>query len=498
MTKGKLNSNRPIQPGSAYSRGLFSSHPLQSPIGFHEILRVNVPKKILFVSSRSDIAGGEKYLLDVTRHMDRGRYRPMVVLPGQGSLQPALEQLDVENIIVESDYGWLRQPLYWYRYLRDLDGRVKFIAELIRNENISLVHTNSNLRLEGVLAANLIGVPHVYMAHAAFQPGLSLYERFPLSSISFAQIMGDLSAKVIAVSHWLAATLAPPLNVDKVKVIHNGLDFNSFDDAIASTKGSIRNELGLPADTFVVTSVGRIDPEKGHDHLVKAAAQVCHRMQNAHFLLAGSDDDKAFSDQLRRDVKKLGLAERFHFLGFRSDVPRLLAESDVFVLTSRSEGLGFVVLEAMAAGRAVIATRCGGAEEPIIEGVTGKLVDVGDVAAIAEAILDLAGDRRRRTEMGAAARGHVRKNFCVRSSVNSLMEVYDEIFTTVPKRSHSLMAELYLRGLFEVGDLGLRVVALEERLRQVEHLAEAVRGNVLYKMARRVRHWSNSRASRSG
>ena len=454
------------------------------------------PKSILFISSRSEIAGGEKYLLDVTARIDGERYRPIVVLPGDGAMRPALEKAGVESVIVQADYGWFQQPFHWYRYLRELDGRVRQIAELIKSKDVALVHTNSNLRLEGVFAAHLTGVPHVYGAHAEFEAGQSVYERVPLSAATFAQMMGELSAKVVAVSQSRAAALVPPLSPDRVRVVHNGLDSVLFDAAVAAAKSNLRSELAIADDAVLVTAVGRIEPIKGHDLLVQAAARVRERVKNVRFVLVGSDDDKAFAAKVRRAVTDAGLGDIFTFLGFRSDVPRILSQSDLFVLSSRSEGHPLVLLEAMAAGCAVVATRCGGAEDTVVDGVTGRLVDVGDVEGMAQAIIALATDAHCRSAMRAASSQHVRRNFTLQKSVDSLMAVYDEVLATASRKPHSLIAELHLRTLHEMGDLGLRVLAMEERLRQVEHVTNSVKENSLYKFARQLKHWWNGRTNR--
>lgn len=453
------------------------------------------PKSILFISSRAEIAGGEKYLLDVTARMDRLRYRPIVVLPGDGAMRPALEKAAVESFIVPADYGWFQQPFHWYRYLRELDGRVRQIADVIKAKDISLVHTNSNLRLEGAFAAQLTGTPHVYGAHAEFETGQSIYERVPMNQATFAQMMGALSSKVVAVSQSRAAALVPPLAPDQVSVVHNGLDAAIFDGAVACANSDVRRELGIADDVVLVTAVGRIEPIKGHDYLVQAAARVCEQAKNVRFLLVGSEEDKTFAARVRGAVADSGLADSFTFLGFRSDVPHILSQSDLFVLSSRSEGHPLVLLEAMAAGCAVVATRCGGAEDTVVDGVSGRLVDVGNVDGMARAIIDLANDKERRSAMGAAARQHVRQNFTLEKSVDSLMAVYDEVLATVAVKTPSLIAEVHLRTLHEMGDLGLRLLEMEERLRKVENFTESFTANSLYKFGRQLKHWLHVRAN---
>jgi hypothetical protein len=150
----------------------------------------------------------------------------------------------------------------------------------------------------------------------------------------------------------------------------------------------------------------------------------------------------------------------------------------------------------MAAGCPVVATRCGGAEDTIVDGVTGRLVDVGDVDGMAQAIIALATDPQRRSAMRTASSQHVRQNFTLQKSVDSLMAVYDEVLATASRKPYSLNAELHLRTLHEMGDLGLRVLEMEERLRQVEHFTNSFTRNPLYKLGRQLKHWWHDSAKR--
>jgi glycosyltransferase involved in cell wall biosynthesis len=454
---------------------------------------MNDPKQILFIASRADIAGGEVYLLNVMRHLDRERFAPFVVLPRLGEFSAALNRDGIENAVVESEYGWVGAPLAWYRLVEGLDARVRRVREIIRERNVELVHTNSNMILEGALAACLEGVHHVYLAHIEFQPNMPIFERFSIDQASFAHLMGDLSTRVVAVSKSVADALVPPIAKEKVQVIHNGLELKEFESTSATRNGDLRHELGLPADSILVTSIGRIHPDKGHDDLVRCASKVVGQTNNVHFLHAGEDDDKPFADQLRADVRVAGIDNRFHFLGYRRDVPHLLAESDIFVLSSRREGHPFVLLEAMASGCASVATRCGGVEDTVTNGKTGLVVSIGDTAEMTEAVVRLANDTVLRTAIASAAREDLRARFDVKTSVAALMNVYDEVLRSPKPMSGSVGVDLFLRATNELGTLGLKVTEMEERLRQVEHLAQHVRDNLIYKAARRLKQGFRSR-----
>jgi glycosyltransferase involved in cell wall biosynthesis len=449
------------------------------------------PSKVLFVASRSDIAGGEVYLLNVMRHLDRSRFQPLIAVPGEGSFSEALAQDRVETIVMDADYGWLRPPTAWYRFLNGFDDRVRRFRGLIRDRGIDLVHTNSNMILEGALAARSEGVHHLYLAHIEFQPNMPIYERVPISRASFARLMGELSSRVIAVSRGVASALVPPLSPELVRVILNGLDFEEYDRVAQLGRGELRRELGLPPDALLIASVGRLHPDKGNDILVRCAAEVVRQAKpkEVHFFHAGEDDDKPFANEIRGRVKDLGLENQFHFLGRRSDVPRLLTESDIFVLSSRREGHPFVLLEAMAGGCACVATRCAGVEDTVKDRETALLVEIEDSSAMAAAVVELVRDGELRKRFGTAARKEVRTCHDAKASVATLMSEYEEILSTSPPTAGSVAVDLFVRAAHELGSLGAKVTEMEERLRQLEHLAQNLRSNPIYTSARRVKRW---------
>lgn len=445
---------------------------------------------ILFVSSRADSgAGGENYLLQVMRHLDRERFRPIVVLPGEGCLRAPLEKMDVEVVVVEAGYGWLVAQRPWYRYMAKTRDRVYRLVDLIKEKHIDLVHTNSNFHLEGALGAQLAGVHHLYLAHIELQPEVPLFQRLSFDPASYAALMGQLSTRIVAVSMSVADRLSPPVPSEQIRVVHNGLEMEVFDEAVSSANGDLRVELGLEKDSVLVTAVGRVCPDKGFDYYLEAASRILKSRPNVHFLLVGGDEHKKFASALRAQAVEHGIKDCFHFLGFRDDVPRILAESDIFVLSSRKEGHPYVLLEAMACGCAAVASRCPGVEETIVEGKTGQTTEVGDVEAISASIISLIDDPKLRKTLGKNAFQDVRERFTARTSVEGLMAAYEETLALPLPPSGSPAVTLFLQATTEIGTLGLQLKVVEERLRQVEHLAHIVKENPIARGVRRLLHW---------
>lgn len=444
-------------------------------------------KTILYIASRSGIAGGEIYLQDVFQYMDRSRFRPLVVLPGDGAFRGQLDRMGIEWVIQEVNYGWLTPPLPWYSFLSGLPQRVRNLVRLIEEEKVALVHTNSNQILEGALAARLAGVHHLAVVHIPFQPNLPIYQRFPLHPSSFAELIGDLSTRIIAVSEPVARSLSPPVPREKIRVIHNGIDLKRYRNQDALRENSFRESLGIPQDAPLITGVGRIHPDKGFEYFVEAAEKVAQNIPSAHFAIAGSVDSSHYESELKSRVQALGLGQRFHFLGFRKDIPAILSHSDIFLLTSRSEGGPYVLIEAMACGCACIATRCGGFVEHVIHpGQTGFLVEYGDPRSTADQVLNLLRHPKLRQQIAEQAQEFIFSSgeFDVRNSVKSLTNVYEEAFSTPPPSPGGYTVDLLLQGATEIGYLGKELTAMEERLKKAERAASLLLDNPLARVIR--------------
>lgn len=448
-----------------------------------------MPAKILFISSKSDIAGGENYLLLVLRYLDRSRFHPVVWLPGPGRFKDVLDGMKVETVVMPVNYGGVAPARAWYAFLEDLPGRVRAIADFVRRHNIQIVHTNSNIVLEGALAARLTRVRHVHVVHIEFLEGNPIYRRFRLHRESFAQLIDELSTELVAVSGSVAASLTPPLPAGRVKIIHNGLDLDAFNEAIARADGHLRQELGLPRDEVLVVSAGRMHADKGFDLLIEAAARVLPRTQSVTFLICGGPLDGEVAADLQASAARAGAGTRIRFLGHRTDLKEILVESDVFVLSSRFEGHPFVLLEAMACRCACIATRCGGVAETIEHERSGLVIDIEDVGGLETAVLQLVADPALRERLALGAETRVRSTFAAPVMVEKLQALYEQVLASPQPTTSSVTTDLFLQACTEMGHLGTREVALEARVRQLEQIASLLTDNVFTRSTRAAKHW---------
>jgi len=198
---------------------------------------------------------------------------------------------------------------------------------------------------------------------------------------------------------------------DRSHVVYNGVDVERFG-------------AHEPADGLRIGTIGRIEAQKNLDGFLAAAAIVARVRSDVHFLVYGKGSER---ERLQARVEEMGLGEVVHFAGTTDDVPGVLARFDQFWLTSDWEGTPNVVLEAMAAGVPVIATRVGGTPEVVLDGQSGILVDRGDMEAVAQASLRLAADQALQERMAGAAQHVARERFSISSMVAATVSVYERV-----------------------------------------------------------------------
>jgi glycosyltransferase involved in cell wall biosynthesis len=197
-----------------------------------------------------------------------------------------------------------------------------------------------------------------------------------------------------------------------------GVELNCYPPS--SGVGSVRVELGLGRDDMVVTCVGEFNANKNHAFLLNAWQRLSHRYGSAHLLLVGVGQDMA---ALQRKVE-IEQIPRVHFLGYRRDVPHILQESDIVALVSKREGLPRCIMEAMAAGKPVVASNVRGNRDLVENGRTGFLVELGDVPGLGKALERLISDPELRAAMGAAGREKI-QDYSLEKVTVEMADIYD-------------------------------------------------------------------------
>ncbi|WP_165234851.1 glycosyltransferase [Aquisphaera insulae] len=353
------------------------------------------PVRVAMVITDLDVGGAERALVNLATQLDRGRWEPSVIaLGGEGELAVELRRAGID---CECLGGSPRRPFAVVaRLIRALRRRR---PELVQS---FLFHANLAARL----AAPFAGRPWVI-------GGLRVAEREKGWHLTLDRITGWLAAGSVCVSEGVRrfSVQAGRLDPRRLTVIPNGIDPRPYDVAAAVP----RSELGIPDHAFLAIQVGRLTLQKGLAPLLDAAERVIPDCPDWHLALAGDGPDRGWL--LDRIAGSEVLNGRIHWLGPRRDVPDLLATADLLVLASLWEGMPNVVLEAMAARRAVVATAVEGTDELVIPGETGWLVPPDDPPALAAALGEAARDPATCRALGLAGRARVEREFSIRRVV---------------------------------------------------------------------------------
>jgi L-malate glycosyltransferase len=218
---------------------------------------------------------------------------------------------------------------------------------------------------------------------------------------------------------------------DRVVYIPNGVDAAGFDSSNENpTRTQVRRELGLFDGDLALISVGNLSEEKGHCDLLAVMGELGRTGLDYHLIIVG---DGPLRSPLEEQARRLDLVNRVHFLGRRNDVPRLLAAADIFVLSSRTEGMPGVLVEAGLAGLPSVAFDVGGVAEVVEHGVTGLISAAGDLTGFVGALADLCHDPDARARMGNAARQRCQDPFDIRQVAQQYQELFLNILGVSPK-----------------------------------------------------------------
>jgi glycosyltransferase involved in cell wall biosynthesis len=352
--------------------------------------------------------GAERLVVDQVAFGDRDAftYDVAYLLPWKNALVAEVERAGAS---VHCLHTRVERDLRWALRLR----------RLVRDRNIGLVHVHSPY-VAGIARLALRNVhPRVRVAYTLHNRADS-HRRSTRMLDARTTRFDDLDFAVCeSVRESLPARLRP-----RFETVLHGVDV----DALRGTRAArdeVRAELGVQPDELVVTTVANLRATKDHATLFRAAALVSEQAPITRFLVVGQGP---LEHELERLHERLGLGDRVQLLGQRDDVPRVLAASDVFALSSRYEGLPVALMEALALGVPVVATRVGGIPEVVTDGVEGRLVPAEQHALLAGALVELLTDSDRRAAMAEAATARGRQ-LDVRNAITTIESRYRELVT---------------------------------------------------------------------
>jgi len=384
------------------------------------------PITVMHLIADLDYAGAQEVVRLLVKHLRSDEVRPLVCTFRDGPLREAIESLGVPvHVLGARQHRAVNLP----GFFSDIRRIKAELRDIVRQSSVDVVQTH----LLGLLDLVVVSLRKsesslrvlLTLHSVEFLPGSTdsmLGIRSFIRRLLFKRV-GRGCDGLIAVSKEVAAAVSDrmPALSDKVTIIQNGVDVTRFEGGTGSGLAKIE---GVSEDDIIIAVVGRLGVEKGHRYLIEAARHVCQRHPRTRFLLIGDGDLRA---PLVDMTRKANLTAHVLFLGLRSDIPQILESARLFALPSLWEGLSIALLEAMAAGLPVVASRVSGTNEVMVDGVTGLLVPAKNSEALAAAICELIEDPQRAAEMGRVGKRRVMSDFSAEKQALEHIQLYRRV-----------------------------------------------------------------------
>jgi len=369
-------------------------------------------QRILLVIGQLVFGGAERQLLYLLQGLDRRRFEPLLCVLSSGETMPEFQSLDVPIVVFQRRLT---------RY--DVFPMLNLLA-LTRRWRPALIHSFLMIaNFFSFVTARINGIP-LLASERCVEP-ISGADNSPFQNWIERLVISRADAVVAnsraGASHAINAKGALPANVYSIP---NGINAAAFDGV--KNPQAMRGELGLDPDRFTIGIIGSIvGNRKDHETFLRAMHSLSQRCPKRFQIVCVGDGPKIAAT--RRLAEELGLGERTLFTGVRTDVPEVLAALDLVVSSSQWEGMPNVIMEAMAAGKPVVATAVGGTPELVIPGETGLLVPPQDPEAMAAAALVMLENPSRAVEMGQAGRRRIEKFFSIEKMVQDTENIYQRL-----------------------------------------------------------------------
>ncbi len=345
-------------------------------------------------------------LADATRDQFR---HVAFCLPDALDLKSSFEQLGIETVVYTPPEPSLR---HFGRFYKESSR----VARQLKDARVDIVHfSDEKAAYHNSFAALLVHTHTVCHLRVSY-PHLDLRNRLCLRPIQ----------SFIFVSKEAMDTFAMPLPEGKAKVVYDAIEIPDID--VAESAASVRKEFNIPPDCTIIGTLARVSPQKDYFTLAAAATEVLAKHPNTRFLIVGDNSNVPLNKQHYQEVKqeldRRGITDKFIFTGHRTDVPRFIAAMDICVLCTHREGLPLSILEVMAMQKPVIATAVGGIPEIVIPGVTGFLHQHEDSQELASAITKLIEDPQLALHLASSACENVRQNYSREKFAREITEIY--------------------------------------------------------------------------
>lgn len=373
-------------------------------------------QKILFLITKSNFGGAQRYVFDLAVGLPKNKFEVVVALGGSGELINKLQSHDIRVISIPS----LERDL---SIVKEVHSFIK-IWQIVNEEKPDTLHINSSKAgVLGSLVGRLLRVPKVvFTSHGwAFNEDRPRWQKVVLKTMHWLTVL--LSHKTIAVSQELKRQMNWPFASRKITVVHNGREIKELHTRDESRTFIIEKEprLALYKNDFWSLTIGELHKVKRHDAMIETMIELVKANHNVRHLIIGSGEEE---ENLKKMIVKNNLAEHVFLLGAIPDASQYLEAVDVFVLPSRSEGMPYVIIEALLAHVPTVATRVGGIPEMIEDKVSGILVPPLDNKALFKAIFEVYSNANLRDELSQGAK-ECSQNFTFEKTLEETMRVYE-------------------------------------------------------------------------
>ena len=377
--------------------------------------------KIAQVITGLGIGGAEQHLLSLAKHLDRKQFELdfYCIIEG-GELIKDFQKLGYYPKIFHGAYNYKRRFPYDIKQILRL-------SRTFKQKKYDIVHTHLYAAdVIGITAAILAGIPRIVKSVH------NIGNWKTKKKILHDRILSKFIDRVVCCSESVREfTLRQErLKRDKTITIYQGIDMAKFNVKINRTE--YIKKIGLNPNFKTVGTVARLVPIKGHVYLLEAIPLILKSCPDTQFLLIG---DGPLKEKLYSSIKDKPYKEKIHFLGSRSDIPELLSLLDVFVLPSLSEGLGIVILEAMAAQLPVVASRIDTIAEAVIDKQTGFLVETANAEQLAAMIIQLLMNDELRKKMGENGKERVKTHFSMSEMIQQIQKLYKHLQSDGTKKT---------------------------------------------------------------
>jgi glycosyltransferase involved in cell wall biosynthesis len=361
---------------------------------------------ILHIHANCDVIAGQEFALRLILDVLRNNARQYVLLPCERRLGNWLRELGYETVVMPLDPLTRRDPI---PYLRSLNR----LTRLIRSLGIDLVHASGAYpNQHGTPAARLTGRKALCVLHNTIYQQPELRRNFV-----------PMAHRVVCVSDGVKESVRGFVPDRNLVTRYLGVDLKRFSETPSRTE--IRRELGIPEDAILLGQFGQLIERKRTTDFVRAAGSLKDRYPKLFLLIVGEDHHgTGYRTEIEEAIVSSGLSDRALLTGFHGDIDRLYHALDLFVFPTKMEGLGLVLLEAMAASKPVVSTTIAGVNEVVEDGVTGLLVPPEEIGMLADAIAWMLDHPAERETMGRAGRARVEQKF----DAVACMDAYRDLF----------------------------------------------------------------------